>query len=114
VNFWATWCAPCRLEMPALQELHQRRGPEGVVVLGLSTDVGSEAPIRTFLDQERITYPVGRASQAHRTAFLGIAGIPVTFILDRDGVVRERVVGYFEGAAMNAAVDRVLAGGTPE
>jgi len=108
VNFWATWCPPCRLEMPSLQKLHQRRSPDGVVVLGLSMDVGGEEGVRAFLDDRGITYPVGMANGALRSAFGPTPGIPTTFVLDRRGRVRHRVVGYFAPPAMNAAVSRLL------
>jgi cytochrome c biogenesis protein CcmG, thiol:disulfide interchange protein DsbE len=108
VNFWATWCPPCRLEIPSLQKLHERRAGDGVVVLGLSTDVGGDAGVRAFLEERRITYPVGRASAEHHRAFGGIPGIPTTFVLDKQGRVRHRVVGYFAPPALNAAVSRLL------
>ncbi|MGD8601704.1 MAG: TlpA disulfide reductase family protein [Gemmatimonadota bacterium] len=108
LNFWATWCLPCRLEMPSLQSLHEDRGADGVRVLGLATDVGSEGAIRDFLEERSITYPVGRASDAQRRAFGGIAGIPTTFVIDRDGVVQHRVIGYFAPPALRAAVSRLL------
>jgi peroxiredoxin len=113
LNFWATWCGPCKLEMPSLQKLHERREEEGVVVLGLSTDVGREDGIRAFLGERSITYPIGRANQTHRHAFGGIPGIPTTFIIDRTGTVRHKVVGYFAPPAMNAAVSRLLEEPTP-
>ena len=108
VNFWATWCPPCRLEIPSLEKLHERRAGEGVVVLGLATDAGGEAPIRAFLDERHITYAIGRATAAQRAAFGGIPAIPTTFLIDRSGVVRHRVVGYFAPPALNAAVGRLL------
>lgn len=108
LNFWATWCVPCRLEMPSLQSLHEDRADDGVHVLGLSTDVGSEQPIRDFLEERDISYPVGRATASHRRAFGGISGIPTTFIIDRDGVVQHRVLGYFAPPALRAAVTRLL------
>ena len=108
LNFWATWCGPCKLEMPSLQSLHEDRAMDGVVVLGLSTDVGRDDPIRDFLDARDITYPVGRATNAHRQAFGGIRGIPTTFLIDREGIVHHRVVGYFAPPAMRAAVNRLL------
>lgn len=110
LNFWATWCLPCRAEMPSLQRLHEDLGAEGVRVVGLATDVGSEQPIREFLTERGITYPVGRASAAQRRAFGGIPGIPTTFIIDRDGVIRHRVVGWFAPPAMRVAVGRLLEG----
>lgn len=109
LNFWATWCGPCRLEMPSLQKLHERRADEGVVVLGLSTDVGPEGPIASFLAERGITYPVGRATAEHRAAFGGIPGIPTTFLIDRVGLVRHRVVGYFAPPALDRAVSRLAA-----
>lgn len=108
VNFWATWCPPCRLEMPTLQKLHERRSGDDVVVLGFATDVGGDEPIRSFLAERGITYPVGRATHEHRQAFGGIPGVPTTFLIDRQGVVRHKVVGYFAGPAMNAAVSRLV------
>jgi thiol-disulfide isomerase/thioredoxin len=108
VNFWATWCVPCRLEMPSLQRLHERREKDGVVVLGLSTDVGGERVVRDFLEERGITYPVGRATPEHRRVFGGIPGIPTTFLIDRSGVVRHRVVGYFAPPALAAAVGRLV------
>ncbi len=108
LNFWATWCLPCRAEMPSLQSLHDDRAAEGVRVVGLATDVGSERVIRDFLEERDISYPVGRATSAQRRAFGGIPGIPTTFIIDREGVVRHRVVGYFAPPAMRMAVSRLL------
>jgi thiol-disulfide isomerase/thioredoxin len=109
VNFWATWCVPCRLEMPSLQKLHERHAEEDLHVLGFSVDVGGGDVVRTFLDERGITYLVGRATDAHRRAFGGIAGIPATFVIDRAGKVRHRVVGYFAPPALEAAVARLLA-----
>ncbi len=108
VNFWATWCGPCRLEMPSLQSLHEDRADEGVVVIGLSTDVGSAEPIRAYAEELDITFPVARATNDHRRAFGGIQGIPTTFLIDRTGVVRHRVVGYFTPPALRLAVGRLV------
>ncbi|MDZ7779431.1 MAG: TlpA disulfide reductase family protein [Gemmatimonadota bacterium] len=108
VNFWATWCGPCRLEMPSLQSLHEDRADDGVVVVGLSTDAGSERPIREYVDERGITFPIARATAEQRRAFGGIAGIPTTFLIDRNGVLRHRVVGYFTPPALRAAVGRLL------
>jgi thiol-disulfide isomerase/thioredoxin len=109
LNFWATWCGPCRLEMPSLQALHEDRAEDGVVVLGLATDVGAASAVEGFLAEREISYPVGRATAAHRQAFGGINGIPTTFIIDKRGVVRHRVVGYFAPPALRMAVRRLLA-----
>lgn len=108
VNFWATWCGPCRIEMPWLQKLHERYAGEGLVVLGLSTDAGGRGPVERLLTERGITYPVAMADHATVRDFGGIRGIPTTFIIDRTGTIRHRVVGIFAQPAMDAAVRRLL------
>jgi len=109
VNFWATWCIPCKVEMPSMQKLHERHAGDDLVVLGVSVDVGGAGPVRAFLRDHHITYPVGRVTEPLRRAFGGIAGIPTTFVIDRHGIVRHRVVGYFAPPALEASVSRLLA-----
>lgn len=108
VNFWATWCPPCRIEIPSLEKLHRELGPEGVVVLGLSTDVAGDARVREFLEERGVTYPVGMASGAVRRDFGGVGALPTTFVLDREGIIRHRVLGFFAPPAMRVSVRRLL------
>jgi peroxiredoxin len=108
VNFWATWCPPCRVEIPALQDLHEEFAGEGLVVLGLSTDAGGPGAVTAFLEERGVTYPVAMADAATRNAFGGVTALPTTFILDRQGVIRHRVFGFFAPPAMRAAVRRLL------
>ena len=108
VNFWATWCLPCRVEVPALQALHEDLSEEGLVVLGLSTDAGGRGAVDAFLEERGVTYPVALADGAVRRAFGGVTALPTTFIVDRDGVIRHRVFGFFAPPAMRAAVRRLL------
>lgn len=108
LNFWATWCPPCRLEMPSLQSLHEDMAGDGVVVLGLATDVGAARTVAEFVEERDYTYPIARATYEQRRAFGGIRGIPTTFVIDRRGVVRHRVIGYFAPPALRAAVRRLV------
>jgi peroxiredoxin len=108
VNFWATWCPPCRLEIPALQKLHEELAEEGLVVLGLSTDAGGTTAVHEFLEDRDVSYPVAMATPAIRRAFGGVSALPTTFILDRDGVIRHRVLGFFAPPALKVAVNRLL------
>jgi len=110
LNFWATWCGPCRLEMPSLQSLHEDRAEDGVVVLGLSTDDGPDSAIEDFLRERDITYPIGRATRENSKAFGEISLLPTTFIIDRQGVIRHKVTGYFAAPAMRIAVNRLVDG----
>lgn len=119
VNFWATWCTPCRIEIPSLQKLHERRADEGVVVLGIATDAQGSAVVAPYLAERGVSYPVGMATSELRRAFGGISALPTTFIIDRDGMIRHRVFGLFAPPAMSAGVRRLLredaggAGGPP-
>jgi thiol-disulfide isomerase/thioredoxin len=87
VNFWATWCAPCQRETPALVEVYQRYADQGLVVLGLHAD-GSvpAANVQSFIDSYRISYPVVTEMDRSVAGSFGYAGrLPTTFIYDRAG-----------------------------
>ena len=107
LNFWATWCIPCRVEIPALQSVWEDFGPDEVVVIGVSTDV-LDAPVAAYLAERGVTYPVAMQTGEIRRAFGGISAIPTTFVIDAEGVVRHRVLGIFAPPAMRAAVRRAL------
>jgi peroxiredoxin len=108
LSFWATWCLPCRVEMPALQKLHERYADDGLVVLGLGTDTHDRAAVETFMAEREITFPVAPASPEIRAAFGGIDRLPTTIIVDRQGMIRHQVVGLFAPPALGAAVRRLL------
>lgn len=107
VNFWATWCPPCRVEMPGFQSVYERRRRDGFVILGLSSDVAS-ASVREFLDERGITYPVAMATRPVTRAFGDPRLLPTSFLIDRSGRIRHRVEGYFTSVALDQAVQRLL------
>lgn len=121
VNLWATWCPPCRVEIPALQKLHEDFGapPTGssgvapsaagsteVVVIGLAGDVEGASVVQPFLEERGVTYANGLLTAELRRAFGGVRGFPTTLVIGPDGVVRHRVMGFFAPPAMRAAVRR--------
>ncbi len=111
LNIWATWCKPCREEIPALEELHQRHSAEGLLIAGVSIDQpGDSAKISSFADALGATYtlwhdPDDRIS----TTFLAI-GVPASYLIDRSGTLRWRHVGPVKAddKALNAALRAAL------
>ena len=94
LDFWATWCAPCRKSMPELEALHQRYRDKGVTVLGVSIDEGSPKKVRGFVKARRLTYPI--AIDTDRTpawAAYKVKAVPAAFLIDRDG----RIVAQWTG-----------------
>ena len=108
VNFWATWCLPCRAEMPLLQAMANRHGNAGLVVLGFSVDRAGPDVVSSFLRERNITYPVAIVGRGVETAFGGVQGYPTSVLLDRTGRVRYKVVGPLAMASLEPAVRRLL------
>jgi peroxiredoxin len=114
LNIWATWCPPCREEMPGLERLSKELGPEGLRVVGVSVDAkGDDDAVRDFLRENGITFtilrdPDARVSEAFRTT-----GVPETFLIGRDGVILDHWIGRIDPASekVRHAVHRALEGG---
>ena len=109
VNFWATWCTPCRVEMPALERMQQRHGAEGLVVLGLAVDRASTANVRAFVRARGVTYPIAHVGPEAEVLFGGVRGYPTSFLLDRQGRIRHTVIGPVAPLSLEPAVRRLLA-----
>lgn len=108
VNFWATWCPPCRVEMPGFQRVYEDRKDEGFVVLGLSTDMRGEDQVREFLAERGITYPNAMARGSIGRDFGGSNMLPTSYLIDRQGRIRNEVRGIFTSVALDQAVSRLL------
>jgi cytochrome c biogenesis protein CcmG, thiol:disulfide interchange protein DsbE len=94
LNVWATWCPPCRDEIPALQELHERYVARGLDVVGVSIDGrGERDNIRGFLDGFGVTYPIWLDPGERVTSVFRTQGVPTTFLINRDGTLLWRHVG---------------------
>ena len=105
LNFWATWCAPCKVEMPRFMEWQREYGARGLVVVGVSID-DSEAPARAFVEKLHVNYPVVMGNAQLGERYGGVLGVPVTFLIDRAGVVRAR----FDGEEHLGAEERQMRG----
>ena len=109
VNFWATWCPPCRIEMPGFQRVYEKKRDAGFAIVGLSTDATGSAAVRAFLAERGVTYPVAMANGQAVRDFGGVNLLPSSFLIDRQGRIRHEVRGMFTSVALEQAVDRLLA-----
>lgn len=108
VNFWATWCAPCRLEMPGFQKVWEDYRDRGVVILGLSVDRGDRSQVERWVGDRQITYPIGFATGQVVRAYGGANVLPTSLLIDRDGRIVHRVEGFYAAPALRAALRRLL------
>ncbi|HEY2361423.1 MAG TPA: redoxin domain-containing protein [Candidatus Angelobacter sp.] len=95
IDFWATWCQPCKKEMPGYQKLAVRYGARGFAVIGLKLDImaDTEEP-RGFARRLGIRYPLAVATDELKDKFGGIEGLPTTLIYDRQGILRQKIIGF--------------------
>ena len=103
VNFWATWCPPCRLEMPGFQRVYDDRRDDGFVVIGISTDRGGVGVVRDFVEERGLTFPIALAAGSVTQDFGGVRALPTSFLIDREGRIRHEVRGYFAEPALRRA-----------
>ena len=111
LNVWATWCVPCRKEVPELQELHEAHADAGLRVVGVTVDHrGAEDQIREFMDRHGMTYDVWWDPDGSAIEEFGAAGVPLTVLIDRDGRVAWRHLGAFhaDNPALREAVRTTL------
>jgi peroxiredoxin len=97
LDFWATWCGPCRAQLPSLEAWHRQYAPEGLSVVGVSLD-DSAATVRTFLRQQPLSYRLLMGDARVRQDYGNVSAIPTTFVIDRKGVVRYAHVGFGDEA----------------
>lgn len=96
LDFWATWCGPCRSEIPGYVKLQDKYRDKGVAVVGVSLDQQGPDVVKKFMAEQHMNYTVVMGDEAITQAFGGIDSIPTTFIIDRAGNVRDKKVGAME------------------
>lgn len=109
IDFWATWCQPCKKEMPGYQKLTDEYGRQGFVVIGFKFDTmpDMEDPI-TFAKGIGVQYPLAVATDDVKMKFGGIEGLPTTMLYDRQGVLRMKVIGFEYTETVEAALKPLL------
>jgi thiol-disulfide isomerase/thioredoxin len=110
IDFFATWCGPCKEAIPHLNSLNKKYGKQGLQLLGLSVDDGEEKLVRDFSAARQLSYPVAIANDDLQTEY-GLRSVPTIFVINKKGVVAEKYQGYSEetGKAIEALVKRLLA-----
>ena len=103
LNFWATWCMPCRQEMPAIELLWQQYREKGLVVVGVSNDdIGKQKRVLTFIKKMNLSFPILLDDESTVSNLYDVSGIPVSYLIGRDGILIAKIVGTREWDSQEA------------
>ncbi len=108
VDFWATWCGPCKLEIPHLVDLYEQYKDRDFVVLGIALDRPGAEIVEPFVRENNVTYPVVIGNPEIAFAFGGLTAIPTAFLVDRSGRIVKKYVGYTEKAVFEEEIKKLL------
>ena len=111
VNFFATWCPPCIQEIPTLISLQDSFKKKGFSVVAFSVDEGNLAALKNIIDKKKINYPVLPADQDVTRSFGGVTGIPVTFLVNRQGQIVKKYLGYVDHDTLEQEIKALLTSG---
>ena len=107
INFFASWCLPCREEMPAIEKLAREYRPKGVVFLGVAVD-DTEAKMRDFVSRYEVTFPVGLDAGAAIQKSFGVYGIPTTYFIGKQGIINYFHTGAVTEELLRHELDKLL------
>ncbi len=110
IDFWATWCGPCRVSIPHLIELYNEYSSKGFTVLGISLDQRGPAVVRPFVATNKIPYPVVMGDQATVQRFGSVRAIPTAFLVDAEGYIVGRYEGLRDKRFFEKEIEKALAG----
>jgi len=108
LNFWATWCEPCKIEMPWFVDLQKKYGPQGLQILGVAMDDASNKEIADFAKKMGVNYPIMIGKEAVGDQYGGLPYLPSTFYIDREGKVVDRVYGLISRSEIEADIQKAL------
>jgi len=109
LDFWATWCPPCREEIPHFVQLQSKYRDQGLVIVGLSLDAGGAADVAPFAEEHDVNYPMLIGNDDVTKAYGGVNSIPTTFVLDRTGKIVKRFVGFTPPEVFEETIAPLLA-----
>ncbi|MBI2883850.1 MAG: TlpA family protein disulfide reductase [Candidatus Methylomirabilis oxyfera] len=110
INFWATWCPPCRLEMPTMQQIYSEYKERGFEILAVNIEPDAEQAISDFVKELRLTFPILLDPDMKVIRKFRVIGLPVSVLIDRQGIVRAKEIGYHDwtGRASRKQVETLL------
>ena len=106
LNFWGSWCEPCRNEMPDLEKAWLANKDQNIVIVGVTVDE-SEVPAEQFVRQVNTTFPILMDKQKEVTKAYNIGKMPSTFYIDQDGIVQEIIIGQMDEKRINSALEKI-------
>ena len=108
IDFWATWCPPCRMEVPHFQALHEQYGDKGLAMVGISLDSEGAYTVKPFMANNKVTYTMLIGDQNIANEYGGIRAIPTTFVVDRSGKVVKKYTGYRDQSVFEDDIKALL------
>jgi len=110
LNFWASWCAPCRREIPSLERLYEMRKDRGFEIVAVNSERASASQIASFADANRMSFPILLNPQGDVSGNYWVRAIPTSFLLDKKGVIRWKIVGgrEWDGPDVLTTIDQLL------
>jgi thiol-disulfide isomerase/thioredoxin len=108
LDFWATWCGPCRSEIPGYVMLQEKYQDKGLVIIGVSLDQDGPEVVKKFIGDFRVNYPIVLADEKIVHAYGDVEYLPTTFIIDRTGKIREEKIGPMETAEFEKVLRQYL------
>ncbi|HET9951508.1 MAG TPA: TlpA disulfide reductase family protein [Candidatus Eisenbacteria bacterium] len=109
LDFWATWCPPCREEIPHFVQLQSKYRDQGLVIVGLSLDAGGAKDVAPFAEEHNVNYPMLIGNDDVAKAYGGVNSIPTTFVIDRTGKIVKRFVGFTPPEVFEQTIAPLLA-----
>ena len=111
LDFWATWCGGCKVEIPWYMEFQNRYKDRGLVVIGVSMDEDGWKSVQPFLEEHKLNYPVVIGSQDVAKLYGGVSSLPMTLLIDRQGKIADSQVGMVDKAAFEGEIQALLQDG---
>ena len=111
LNFWATWCEPCKIEMPWFVDLQKKYQAQGFTVLGVAMDDASPSDISDFAKKMGVNYPIVIGKEAVGNQYGGVTYMPESYYIDRDGKIVERVIGLVSRSEIESNIQKAMAQG---